>query len=229
MMKRLTSLALAAIVLLAGCSGGTDTQGTQSAQFRTLYDAYRDGRRQAGTPPPAITREVIDSLTVPALEVTVENRNSTAFLVPFSERRDSGPGVVRTWRTGNDVQITLRDGVIAATRGIAFDVGSVDADAAVQAIQTRSPISGKHTLYVKNGDNGIDEIALECEMRTVGHDDLVIVGRSFPVVHLQENCTGWKGVVAFDYWIDRRDATVWQSRQWSGPDLGYIRTRLLKK
>lgn len=229
MMKRLTSLAIGAVVLLAGCSGGTDTQGTQSAQFKTIYDAYRASRQQAATPAPAVTREVLDSLTVPALEVTIENRNATAFLIPFSERRDAGPGVLRTWRTGNDVQITFRDGVIAATRGAAFDIGSVDADTAVAAIQSRTAISGKHTLFVKNGDNGIDEIALDCEMRTVGREDLEIVGRSFPVVHLQENCTGWKGVVAFDYWVDVRDATVWQSRQWSGPDLGYIRTRLLKK
>ena len=229
MMKRLTSLALGAVVVLAGCSGGTDTQGTQSAQFKTIYDAYRAGRQQAAVPAPTITREVIDSLTVPALEVTIEDRNATAFLVPYSERRDAGPGLLRTWRSANDVQITLRDGVIATTRGIAFDIGSVDADTAVEAINARRPISGNHTLYVKNGDNGIDEIALDCEMRTVGHENLEIVGRSFPVVHLQENCTGWKGVVAFDYWVDERDATVWQSRQWSGPDLGYVTTRLLKK
>ncbi|APX13244.1 YjbF family lipoprotein [Tateyamaria omphalii] len=228
MMNGLKSLALCASLLVAGCSGGTDEQNTQASQFRSVLDAYRAGRQDVA-PPPQLTPALIASLTVPALEVTIENRNATAFLVPFSERRDAGPGLVRTWRSADDVQIIVRDGVIAATRGVSNDIGSVDADAAVKAIQQRSPISGRHTLYIKNGNNGIDEIPLDCEMRTVGNEDLVIVGRSFPVVHLQENCTGWKGVVAFDYWVDRRDATVWQTRQWSGPGLGYIRTRLLKK
>ncbi|KIC49675.1 YjbF family lipoprotein [Tateyamaria sp. ANG-S1] len=229
MMKRLTSLALCAVLLVAGCSGGTDEQNTQASKFRTLFDAYRESRQAEAQPAPQLTPALIASLTVPALEVTIENRDASAFLVPFSDRRDAGPGTLRTWRSANDVQITLRSGVIAATRGTAYDIGSVDADTAVKAIQQRTPISGKHTLYVKNGNNGIDEIPLDCEMRTAGNEDLVIVGRSFPVVHLQENCTGWKGVVAFDYWVDRRDSTVWQTRQWSGPELGYVRTRLLKK
>lgn len=229
MMKALTTLALGAALLVAGCTGGTDTQNTQAAKLQTLVEAYRTSRNQADAPSPQLTPEVLDRLTVSALEVTIENRGATAFLVPFSERRDAGPGLLRTWRSSNDAQITLRGGVIASTRGIGFDIGSVDADTAVQAIQQRAPISGDHVLFIKNGDNGIDEITLDCEMRKVADETLVIVGRSFPVVHLQENCTGWKGVVAFDYWVDRRDATVWQTRQWSGPDLGYISTRLLKK
>ncbi|GGX38771.1 hypothetical protein GCM10007385_02040 [Tateyamaria omphalii] len=228
MMKRLTSLALGTAMLVAGCSGGTDTQTDQATKFKSLYDAFR-ASRTAPAELPTLTPALIDSLTVPSLEVTIENRDATAFLIPFSERQDSGPGLVRTWRSANDAQVTLRKGVIAATRGIGFDIGSVDADPAVQAIQKRTPISGDHTLYIKNGNNGIDEISLQCEMRKVADETLEIVGKSFPVVHLQENCTGWKGVVAFDYWVDRRDSTVWQTRQWSGPDLGYIRTRLLKK
>lgn len=229
MKQRLAMLAAGAALALGACSGGTDTQNTQAAQFETIREAYRSRGRQPAAAVPPLTPQLIENLPVPALEVTIEDRGATALLIPFSERRDSGPGLVRTWRGGGDIQVTLRDGVIAGTRGIAFDIGSVDADVAVRAIQQRAPVSGRHSLYIKNGDNGIDEIVLDCEMRTVGNENLVIVGRSFPVVHLQENCTGWRGVVAFDYWVDRRDATVWASRQWSGPDLGYIRTRLLKK
>jgi hypothetical protein len=232
MMKRLQTLAILATMAVAGCSGGTDTQNTQSSQFKSLFESYKASRAarktvQAG--PPQITRATINSLTVPALEVTVESRSASAFLVPFSDRIDASPGAIRTWRTTNDINITTRDGVIVSTRGIGFDIGSASVDAAVKAIRTRTPVSGDHKLYLKNGLNGIDEIALNCEMRKVGDEDLVVVGKSYPVVHLQENCTGWKGVVAFDYWVDRRDSTVWQTRQWSGPDLGYIRTRLLKK
>jgi len=228
MMHTLKALALGATLLIAGCSGGTDTQNSQAAQLRSALDTFR-ASRQTPPPPPTLTPELLDSLTVASLEVTVENRDVTAFLVPFSDRTDSGPGQLRTWRTGGDSQIVLRDGVIAATRGVGHDIGSVNADVAVRAIQQRRPISGPHTLYVKTGDNEVREIDLQCEMRKVKDENLVIVGRSFPVVHLQENCTGGGGVVAYDYWVDRRDSTVWQTRQWGGPDLGYVRTRLLKK
>ena len=228
-MMHALKFALAAFVLfLAGCSGGTETSSSQAAQLRTFYEVFR-AQRQDPPPLPTLTPALLDSLTVPSLEVTVEDRDSTAFLIPYSDRRDSRPGALRTRRTGSDSHVVLRGGVLLATRGLGNDLGSTNADAAVRAIQQRSPISGPHTIYYTSGDNQVERVDLLCEMRTVGNETIEIVQRSFNVVHLQENCTGTRGIITYDYWVDRRDSTVWQSRQWAGPDMGYLRTRLLKK
>ncbi|MEL6451554.1 MAG: YjbF family lipoprotein [Pseudomonadota bacterium] len=230
MMRALTTcLALGATAFLVACSGGTDQGNTQAAQLATIYQQVRSNRQASAAPLPTLTPQLIAGLTVPSLEVTIEERGATAFLIPFSDRRDSGPGDLRTWRTANNVMVVLRNGVLVATRGVGNDLGSADADAAAAAVARRSPISGLHTLFYKNGTNGISTVDLLCEMRTVGSETIQIVGSSHNVVHLQENCTGTRGIITYDYWVDRRDSTVWQSRQWGGPDLGYIRTRLLKK
>ncbi|WP_299367109.1 YjbF family lipoprotein [uncultured Tateyamaria sp.] len=231
MMRAITCAIVAATLGLAGCTGGNDQSSSQAAQLRTYVDVIRANRGNRGGPAPlpTLTPALISQLTVPSLEVTVENRNTSAFLVPFSERRDSRPGLLRTWRTANDAMLVMRGGVLVATRGLGNDLASSNADAAVTGIQRRSPVSGLHTVYYVDGDNQTRSVDLDCEMRTVGNETVEIVQRGFPTVHLQENCTGTRGIITYDYWVDRRDGVVVQSRQWGGPELGYIRTRRIKK
>ena len=45
------------------------------------------------------------------------------------------------------------------------------------------------------------------------------------LVHRGEGPDG--GVVVNDYWVDPGGGLVWQSRQWGGPAMGYLRTRRL--
>lgn len=229
MMRRaIKSMLAATAMFLAACSGGTEQSISQAAQIGTAIKVLRS-QRVPQAPVPELTPAVLDQLTVSTLEVTLENTGQTAFLTPFSDRRDAGPGALRTWRTADQVQLTLRDGVLVTTRGLGNDLGSSLADAAVSAVQTRRPVSGPHTLFVKTGDNGISTVELRCAMRTLGNMAIDIVQRAFDVVHLQATCTGAHDTITFDYWVDVRDSTVWRSRQWAGPETGYIRTRLLKK
>ncbi len=53
---------------------------------------------------------------------------------------------------------------------------------------------------------------------------------SLDVLHLltvQQRCSGGGGEVVNDYWVDSRGGLVWKSRQWAGPQIGYIRFRRL--
>ncbi len=216
------------VLFLAGCSGGSDSSNAQGALVGDFVKILI-AQRAEPAPLPQLTPELIAGLTVSSLEVFIENTGATAFLVPLSNRRDGGPGALRTWRTGDNSQVTLRQGVLVNTRGIGGDLGSTQANAAVRAIQSRSPISGPHTLFFTNGDNGTTRVDLSCEMRAIGNETIEIVQRKFNVLHLQENCSGTRENITYDYWVDRRDSTVWQTRQWAGPGIGYVRTRLLKK
>ena len=72
---------------------------------------------------------------------------------------------------------------------------------------------------------------LACEISDLGSETIVIVERAHRVEHLRETCVlgadGAGGVIANDYWIDSTGPTVWQSRQWAGPYVGYLTTRQL--
>ena len=84
-------------------------------------------------------------------------------------------------------------------------------------------------MYVSGFDNQSTAIKLECKMEVLGQIRIEIVGHSHNVIHLQEDCISPIGSVTNDYWVDSVDSTVWQSRQWAGPGLGYLKLRVLKK
>ena len=55
---------------------------------------------------------------------------------------------------------------------------------------------------------------------------LEIYEKYYNTRHLQERCEGpGQTVVINDYWVDSRSQKVWKSRQWAGPETGYLRIR----
>lgn len=223
------SLAIGLLVALAGCSGGTDQATSKAALFENVLQVFLSQTTSKKTPLPTLTPELIDSQTLPTLELVVEERDAIAFLTPRIDQIDSRPGALRTWRTVDDSFIVLREGIMVTTRGVGDDIGSTDANAAVAAVRGARPVSGPQTMYLPSEAGGGTRINLSCQMQSLGPKRIVIVERGFDVVHLRQNCTGADEPVINDYWVDRRGGTVWQSRQWGGPGMGYVRMRLLKK
>ena len=219
---------ICAVLFLAACSGGRETSYDQADETRAYINIFREVGEEA-TAVPALTPKFIDSLTTPTLEATVERFGQVALLAPYSERADASAGALRVWRAGDGTQLIFRSGVLVATRGLGNDLGSTLSDAAVDAIQSRVPVSGLHRLYVKNGEHGISQITLNCEMRVIGKEQKESVSSPQNAIHLQSVCSGFTDTITYDYWVEPGDSTVLRSRQWAGPELGYIRTRLLKK
>ena len=230
MIRSAKAFTLGTALFLAACSGGRETSSSLGAALEATVTIAQDNRETRDRPePPPLTRDVIDRIPAPALEVVLEDRGVTGIVVPYASRRDGRNGTITTWRNGSGSQIVLRDGVLISTRGIGNDLGSSRVDAVVQSINTRQPVSGPHNLFVLGYANYTTRIDLECEMESLGETRIEIFQRAHSVVHLRQNCVGPDGPVTNDYWVDRSSNTVWQSRQWAGPDLGYFRIRKLKK
>ena len=224
-----TATLLGALTLgLAACSGGTEQSQSQAGQIQTLYQALRNAARTPD-PVPQLTPALIEALPVSTLELVVEDRGATVYLIPFSDRTDNRPGALRTWRSADDVHFVLRQGVLIATRGLGTNLGSANVSSSVAAVLSRTPQPGGKSLYLRNGDHGTDRIDLTCTMQSDGAQSLSIVGTRRDTVKLREECQHDGSIVTNEYWVGARGATVWQSRQWAGPDLGYVRTRLLKE
>ena len=216
------------VLFVAACSGGRETSYDQTQQTRAYINIFRETE---DAPPalPALTPDFIAGLTTPTLEAVVERFGQVALLVPYSDRRDSRAGALRVWRAVDGTQLIFRDGVLIASRGLGHDLGSTLADVMVRAIQSRMAVSGPHRLYVKTGEHGVTSVSLNCTARVVGTEQIEGVTQSYDAIHVQAICSGDVAGITYDYWVDPVDSTVWQSRQWAGPYLGYIRTRLLKK
>ena len=204
-----------AVLLLAACAGGRETTFAPLPQTGGSLGEPN----KPGVPPRA----------KPTLEVTLEATGQVALLTVYAERLEADAATLRIWRTGDGAQVVLRDGVLIATRGLGNDMESADVTAALDAVGSLMPTSGPHTLYVRTGENGIAAIILSCNTRKLGVEAIETGKRASDTVHMQAICTGGPFMITNDYWVDPAESIVRKSRQWAGPELGYMQIRLLRE
>jgi hypothetical protein len=229
-MKPMLILVAALILVLPGCTGGSDSQNGEPL-FQQLFNAGRQalatrrGRRDARPP---LTRAALDTVGRPALEATLERSGIFAYLFIDAVRDDAGPGRVTIWRTEDNVTLALRSGVLIATRGLGGDL--LSSDVAIARGRPGPAGSGARTAHVRTGNVKAVSVTLACDLADLGPDPVEIVEIIYPTRHLQERCTGADGgQVVNDYWVDSRAGIIWQSRQWAGPGIGYVALRRLIK
>lgn len=214
-----------AALIQAGCSGGTAEAPLQLqalAASQQIIKARLAGPKAARPP---LRRADLDPLEGSFLEVTLERRDQLAYLSVNATRHDDLPGKITVWRTQDNVTLAMRNGVLIATRGLGGDILS-----SLVQVQGTSPGpsgGGEHVQMIRSLDAQEVRLSLVCELVDLGPSTIVIVERNHLTRHLQQRCSGGGGDVVNDYWVDERAGLVWQSRQWAGPNIGYMRFRRL--
>ncbi|MEX0310444.1 MAG: YjbF family lipoprotein [Tateyamaria sp.] len=222
-------LVVALCMGLASCTGGTDqiaSTTTQVSQIATLVLAQRSAPEL-----PTVNRALLDTLTLASLEITIEDRDALAYLIPAGARRDPFHGPLTVWRTGDNAQVAMRSGVIVGTKGLGNDLQGSDMRGTVQHVEGRDPSEWIGAMTVLTPSSAAQTLALDCVSQKPERKTLEIIELTYTVDHLRETCfiDGNTRFVVNEYWVDVRDRTVWQSRQWISPSIGYVRTRFLKK
>lgn len=218
--------ALLLALLLGGCSGGTGTERLYPQIFAAAQTSIALSRsRRAAAARPALTRAGLDTVEGSFIEATLERSGITAYLFASAVRFDALPGEIVQWRTEDNVTLTTRSGMLTATRGLGGDIISSELNAGSGA----GPAGpGEKALYIRTGDLDEVRLSMACGLEDLGAVRLEIVERFHPVRHLRERCVAaGGGQVVNDYWIESRRNIVWQSRQWAGPHIGYLRIRRL--
>jgi group 4 capsule polysaccharide lipoprotein GfcB/YjbF len=228
MAMKTKSLLLTFAVALSGCTGGSDQVSSMTTQFTELSSIVLSQRKQAELP--EVNRALLDSLSLASLEITVENRDALAYLIPAGRRNDPFHGPLTIWRTGDNAQVAISSGVIVATKGLGDDLQGSDMRGTVQAVRGRDARNRNGALTVVTSAEGAKTIALNCVSQRPERKTIEIVELTYQVDHLRERCVIDRDqTVVNEYWVGVRDRIVWQSRQWVGPGIGYVRTRFLKK
>lgn len=223
---RLLGTLIAAISVLAACTGGPREAELEVEILQTVRDQIR--LRLKGKPEqPVVTRALLDSLGHTYIEVTIEDSGLLAYLQPQLVKQDSTPGRLTLWRTEDAVTLALREGVLTATRGLRNDMLSSSALVSGAGRAMGPSGTGARRYEFAALDNRSQVFTLTCNVSDLGPETLEIVELTFETRHLQERCEGASGLVINDYWVDSRSGQLWQSRQWAGPNTGYIRIRQL--
>ncbi len=222
--RRLCAVLL--LPLLAACAQGPDAPPLELELSQVLRDQIRQRLNRADTPAaPVPSRARLDSIEEPHIEVVIEATGLRDYLTLQLSRQDDHPGRVDVWRTIDNITFAFRDGMLISTRGLRGALLSASVPADGQG--GMGPATGGERRYeVRGDDNAAFRIGLACELRDLGPEQLEIIEITYATRHLQEDCVGPQGgVIRNDYWIDSRSGRLWQSRQWAGPIIGYIRTR----
>ena len=156
--------------------------------------------------PPAQSQFLVPISNI-LLSVGIPARGAVATLVLVA--RNQG---VETWQTGDNVSISLRDGVIVGTRGLGFDVMGAEVRPTLAALAGRQ--SGEYTLSRRylTADNHPESIMATCTMARSGAQGQFV-----------EDCRADVGKFRNEYWLDGSGRIV-QSNQWIGPQVQHLKT-----
>lgn len=215
---RLVAFALAAL-FLGSC--GTDKAAHEGFRFTVAAAAKVLSRAAEAPAPPVMTRAVIDQGGHPLIRARIEKGGAVAFLGRIGE----GRGVI-TWASVDGLSISLRDGVVIATRGMGADLMSSDTPAA--AALARDNATRRRHYYLFGGDS--EQVrAFECILRDTGPERITVVELVYDTRHRVETCTE-PGGLTFEnhYWFDNR-AIIRQSRQWISPTVGFLELQDLNR
>ncbi len=203
-------------MLLAGC--GSTGQGGSLTELTALLAAQG---RQVGGPPPGnritATDAELRAIPVPLLTMEIPSRDTSAGLLQQAVNR----GDV-TWITPDGNTVTLRGGLVVATRGLGADLMSAEVPDIRAA---RGQVVRDH--YRLDGDARVRRQRFFCEVADGGPAGVTVTGIAYATRLLIETCredvgdAGEVGVETFTnrYWIEP-DGLIRQSRQYVSPAVG---------
>jgi hypothetical protein len=218
-------LALLLSGLVAGCSGGDGVPTLNAQVTKAAVGAVKARTAAKAQQPAPLTRAALNTVPGSYIEVVLERRDALAYLSLSGARRDDAPGQIQVWRSQDNASVAMRNGVLIQTRGLGGDI--LSSSVHVRGDAPGPSAGGERVMLIRALDNKELRLSLACDLRDLGPETIEIVQTRYATRHLQERCEGGEGAIRNDYWVDSRSGLVWQSRQWAGPYIGYMRTRRL--
>jgi len=209
----LLGLALAA---LAGC--GSDKQS--GALLKQTFTALSEGFSANKSPAPksaaeaGLTRAALSASTTPLISAAIPSRDAFALLQPFHSSGD-----VQTWVTGDASSISLRQGVVIATRGLGPDLMS----ASVPSLATLATGGGTHQrmFTLLDGADQPQRLEYSCKVTSITPESTIVVGLASATRHIVEECRGSGPAFTNHFWVEI-GGKVRKSRQWIGQNIAYV-------
>ena len=194
-----------AALILASC-GNVQNDDSVTAQVRARLEA----RKQAAAAVPDIaalraqlTPEVIAQIGGPILIVQTPSRDAVAVL-----NRVGNNNGVETFLTPDGVAISLRDGMVIATRGLGFDLMTADVAEPLLALKGLGSTAVRIHRYL-DGENQIVAKSFTCAYAVTGS------------LRVAETCTSSLDSFENSYVLDASGNIV-SSRQWVSPQIGVV-------
>lgn len=224
-------LAVALSLALAACgndAGQTETSTLARGLVGNLIGLVKAGRTDddalpsAAPTPDQIAAAALESFAGPLMLVTLEAQGSTTVMGLYGQN-----GPMRTYALPSEQSIILRDGILAATRGFGFDVMSAETDAVAALIRARKEGTAAKVQRYLDAENVERPLPMDCAISRGDKSEYEIAGMTFRGTQMVEVCAFQGQAVGNVYLVSDR-GEVLASRQWIGPELGYMTLQTLR-
>lgn len=211
-----------AFAILAACSSGS---GGNKEIVKAALDQLRPGGGEdeaATAPAPRLTRAAVEASGAALLRVRLESEAGRSIM---SAQAVNGGYASYISQFGQSV--TARGALITASRGLGFDLLSVEADARADPLVTARPIEDWPTQVTRvyrfpgQGPEGL-RLSVTCRYEPGDTLDIEIVEISHSGQQIVEVCVGDGVTFSNDLFADSETGFVWRSLQWLGPEQGRL-------
>jgi hypothetical protein len=205
---------LVALIALASCSSEGVNLGIAGVAFSAARDSVTGRTRAAPEMPPfELTSETLREMGGKGIVARIDSPSFTSPM-SFYTAKDG----VDTYTIGGILTVSLRSGVLVATRGLGDDLMAADVPSAARLASG----SGTHARRMHQFDGATSVIPLDatCNLSTSGTETLALAGQSYPTRIIVETCDSAVGRFENRYWIGK-GGKILRSRQWISIGAGY--------
>lgn len=228
MNKLISVVSALAVSVLAGCSGGSGGDGQNLVAIAANVFSDRIERaRSARTEPFSIERtfgpEEIEAMSGPTLAGHLLARDVwSGMTLAFSS------GGYDHYHTADGIGLVFRSDVMVSTRGINGDLFASDMSGTLRALAGRNSGRYQKSMRFLTPLSGFTDASLTCELRRGEVESFVIARQTYSARRYTENCILGDTTIENHFFRDASGAIL-RSRQWIGPEGGYIDLYRLKR
>ena len=142
------------------------------------------------------------------------------------ERQD---GEFSYWLSPDGAHLVLQSGMLHSTRGLGEGLLASELSEPLALVRaTRTGASDRFHTYLDGNDFAITR-TYRCIVENRGARQIDLLGQETATVLMRESCNSLDQEFVNLYWVVPASGTIVLSRQWAGPELGRVSTRVVPR
>lgn len=167
--------------------------------------------------------------------VALQRTGAPILQVGFVRRQEGGSvllerrlGAFDYWLSPDGAQIILQGGMLHGTRGLGEGLLASELSQPLAHVRGLQPgYSDRFHTYLDGNDKAVSR-TYRCLFSSGGPADVAIPGKVVQTTVMYENCKSLTEEFTNIYWVSPSSRRIIQSRQWAGPFIGALSTRVVE-
>ncbi len=202
-----TWMLVASLLALSGCGNDVSAGKVGGVPVKALFQATLASiglgpKPKPAAPQPAPTpaqiaasRQMLEAAGVPLYIIQDTDLHLSAFFGKLGQNGD-----VVTWATPDHLSVSLRDGMVVATRGLGPDIMSSSGPTTAQVARGHGQTQRSYT-YLDTADQSL-RYDFTCQLSLAGTETITLIGKPYKTRRIDESCHGSHGDFTNIYWFD---------------------------